>query len=45
MGISINPRLALSRWIAFPIIRPTDSNEILGEDALIEGTHIGTGLN
>jgi hypothetical protein len=36
VGVRINPRLALRSRIALPIVRATDTNEILRKDALIE---------
>jgi hypothetical protein len=36
MRVWINSRLALSSRIAFPVVRATDTNEILRKDALIE---------
>jgi hypothetical protein len=40
MGIGINPRLALRSCIAFPFVRTADSDEVLGENTLVEGMHI-----
>jgi hypothetical protein len=36
MRVWINSRLALSSGIAFPVVRATDTNEILRKNALIE---------
>jgi hypothetical protein len=36
VGVWINPRLALRSRIALPVVRATDTNEILRKDALIE---------
>ena len=36
MGIGVNSRLALRRCIAFPVVRATDPNQVLCENAAIE---------
>jgi hypothetical protein len=37
VGIGVDARLPLRRGIAFPVVGTADADEILGEDALVEG--------
>jgi len=38
--VGINARLALRRGIALSLIRPTNPDEVLRENPLVEGVHI-----
>jgi hypothetical protein len=40
VGVGINTGLTLRRGIALPVVRPTNSDEVLGENPLVEGVHI-----
>ena len=36
MRVGVDPRLALRRRVAFPVVRTADADEVLGEDAPVE---------
>ena len=37
VGVGVDPRLPLRRRVALPVVRPADADEVLGEDAPVEG--------